>query len=61
VVRGAPDDILKEDSYTLLSKVGGYPWDTRNSTFLPDAGQRTKLFGNRLKYLGRSGIFTNCN
>ena len=46
VVRGAPDDILKEDGYTLLSRVGAsLAWDTRNSTFLPDAGQRTDLFG----------------
>ncbi len=46
VVRGAPDDILKEDGYSLLSRVGGsIAWDTRNSTFLPDAGQRTDLFG----------------
>jgi outer membrane protein insertion porin family len=45
VVRGAPDDILKEDGYTLLSRIGGsLAWDTRNSTFLPDAGQRTDLF-----------------
>jgi outer membrane protein insertion porin family len=59
VVRGAPDDILKEDGYTLISRVGGsIAWDTRNSTFLPDAGQRTQLFGEiASKYLGSERDF----
>jgi len=59
VVRGAPNDILKEDGYTLLSRVGGsIAWDTRNSTFLPDAGQRTLLFGEiASKYLGSERDF----
>jgi outer membrane protein insertion porin family len=59
VVRGAPDDILKEDGYTLLSKVGAsIAYDTRNSTFLPDAGQRTDLFGEvASKYLGSERDF----
>ncbi len=59
VVRGAPDDILKEDGYNLLSRVGGsIAWDTRNSTFLPDAGQRTDLFAEiATKYLGSDRDF----
>lgn len=50
----APQAILKEDGYSLLTKVGiGLAYDTRNNTFLPDAGQRTELLGEvTSSYLG---------
>ena len=39
-----PPTLLKEEGYTLLSKLGfSLAYDTRNSTLLPDAGQRTEL------------------
>ncbi|HPY31488.1 MAG TPA: outer membrane protein assembly factor BamA [Verrucomicrobiota bacterium] len=41
-----PNDILHERGDTLLSKLGAFvAYDTRNSTQLPDAGQRTRLSG----------------
>jgi outer membrane protein insertion porin family len=39
-----PQAILDEEGYALVSKVGfSLAYDTRNSTLLPDAGQRTEL------------------
>ncbi len=39
-----PDAILEQAGYSWLSRLGGsLAYDTRNSTFLPDAGQRTAL------------------
>ncbi len=39
-----PQTLLKEAGYSLLSKVGGsLAYDTRNSVFLPNKGQRTEL------------------
>jgi outer membrane protein insertion porin family len=39
-----PQTILNEVGYQLVSKVGfSLAYDTRNSTLLPDAGQRTEL------------------
>jgi outer membrane protein insertion porin family len=39
-----PNDILNEQGYHLLSRVGGsLAYDTRNSVRLPDKGQRTEL------------------
>jgi len=39
-----PTDIVDQDGYTLLSKLGfSLAYDTRNSPLLPDAGQRTEL------------------
>jgi outer membrane protein insertion porin family len=41
-----PTAILNETGYHLLSRFGAsLAYDTRNSTYLPDAGQRTELFG----------------
>ena len=41
-----PQAILTETGYHLLSRVGAsIAYDTRNSTYLPDAGQRTELTG----------------
>jgi outer membrane protein insertion porin family len=41
-----PQAILSEGGHTLLTRVGvSLAYDTRNSTFLPDAGQRTELLG----------------
>lgn len=50
----APQALLKEGGYSLLTKVGaGLAYDTRNNTFLPDAGQRTELLGEVAStYLG---------
>jgi outer membrane protein insertion porin family len=40
-----PNAILAETGYSLLSRVGGsLAYDTRNSTQLPNKGQRTELF-----------------
>jgi outer membrane protein insertion porin family len=42
----APQALLDENGYSLLSKVGlSVAYDTRNSALLPNAGQRTELFG----------------
>lgn len=39
-----PQTLLQEAGYTLVSKLGvSLAYDTRNSTLLPDAGQRTEL------------------
>ncbi len=39
-----PEAILEESGYSLLSRVGfSLAYDTRNSTLLPDAGQRTEF------------------
>ncbi len=39
-----PEAILDESGYSILSRVGfTLAYDTRNSTMLPDAGQRTEL------------------
>lgn len=41
----ATQTILDEEGHRMVSKVGGsIAYDTRNSTFLPNAGQRTELF-----------------
>lgn len=41
-----PQAILSEGGHTLLTRVGAsLAYDTRNSTYLPDAGQRTELLG----------------
>lgn len=49
-----PQAILDEEGYSLLTKIGaGLAYDTRNNTFLPDAGQRTELMGEvASSYLG---------
>jgi outer membrane protein insertion porin family len=45
-VFNTPQDILSQDGYHLLSRVGSFlAWDTRNSVQLPDHGQRTELDG----------------
>ena len=42
----APQTLLQESGYALLSKVGfSLAYDTRNSVLLPNKGQRTELFG----------------
>lgn len=50
----APASLLAEEGYSLLTSVGGtLAYDTRNSTFLPDAGQRTELLSSiTSEYLG---------
>jgi len=41
----APQTLLKEGGYALLSRVGtSLAYDTRNSVLLPNKGQRTELF-----------------
>ncbi|MGV3754228.1 MAG: outer membrane protein assembly factor BamA [Verrucomicrobiota bacterium] len=41
----ASPTIIEEEGHRLVSKVGAsLAYDTRNSSFLPDAGQRTELF-----------------
>jgi outer membrane protein insertion porin family len=46
VAPNVPPSILAETGYHLLSRVGAsIAYDTRNSTGLPDAGQRTELTG----------------
>jgi outer membrane protein insertion porin family len=41
----APDALLMESGHSLLSKVGlSLAYDTRNSSLLPNKGQRTELF-----------------
>jgi len=40
----APQAIRDEEGYSLITKIeASVAYDTRNSTFLPDAGQRTEL------------------
>src|SRR6266496_2181563 len=42
--RNVPQAILEENGHSLLTRIGGsLAYDTRNSTYLPDAGQETKL------------------
>jgi outer membrane protein insertion porin family len=50
----APQSILDEAGYSLLSTVGGMlAYDTRNNTRLPNAGQRTELAAEiTTEYLG---------
>ncbi|TAL06973.1 MAG: outer membrane protein assembly factor BamA, partial [Verrucomicrobia bacterium] len=44
IPRNVPLDILNESGDSLLARLGGsIAYDTRNSTLLPDAGQRTEL------------------
>lgn len=39
-----PQTLLREEGYSLVSRVGlSLAYDTRNSSLLPDAGQRTEL------------------
>src|SRR5262249_27317776 len=43
--RNVPNAILEEEGSSLLSRVGGsIAYDTRNSTRMADAGQRSELF-----------------
>ena len=47
VPANAPHDILDESGHSLLTSIGGaLAYDTRNSTYLPDAGQRTELLAS---------------
>jgi len=40
----APSAILSEKGYSLQTRLGaGLAWDTRNSNFLPDSGQRSEV------------------
>ncbi len=52
--RNVPQAILDETGHSLLSRIGGsLAYDTRNSTYLPDAGQETKLLSEfTSSYLG---------
>jgi outer membrane protein insertion porin family len=46
VPANAPQSLLDENGYALLSKMGlSIAYDTRNSALLPNGGQRTELFG----------------
>ena len=46
VATNAPPDIASEEGRSLLSRFGAsLAYDTRNSTQLPNRGQRTELFG----------------
>ncbi|HEU0040268.1 MAG TPA: BamA/TamA family outer membrane protein, partial [Verrucomicrobiae bacterium] len=50
----APQAILNENGHSLLTRIAGsLTYDTRNSTYLPDAGQETKLLSEfTSSYLG---------
>ncbi len=52
--RNVPQAILNENGHSLLTRLGGsLAYDTRNSTYLPDAGQRTELLAEfTSSYLG---------
>ncbi len=52
--QNAPNALLDENGYTILSKFGSsIAYDTRNNTRLPDGGQRTTLIGEiTSSYLG---------
>jgi len=55
----APQDILAQNGFSLMTKVGGsLSYDTRNSTRLPDHGQKTELSGELAStYLGGDHSF----
>ncbi len=50
----APQAILNENGHSLLTRIAGsLTYDTRNSTYLPDAGQESKLLSEfTSSYLG---------